>query len=302
MCAAFFDPSDAVFVASYAYGPFGEVIRATGPMAKLNPFRFSTKYTDDEDDLVYYGYRYYNPSTGRWLSRDPLLSKSVHEDDSEPDEVVDTENGQMVFVNNDPISQIDAFGLWPSASPWYGMLINGGTFIPFTHENANNRVIPGSSSDIATLNAATVFVDGDQGASYESTAKHAMSSPGEPKQLARVMANLWVAKTLTMAQQNLCPCTGGNRQTALWYFGLALHTVQNSTSPAHHGFQKWRGLSTLADRVLAIHHVARECFDPGTGSNLDKATAWLWSFLQCPAPSLPPDFFMFPADHGSWYN
>jgi RHS repeat-associated protein len=41
-------------------------------MAKLNPFRFSTKYDDDETDLLYYGYRYYNPSTGRWLSRDPL--------------------------------------------------------------------------------------------------------------------------------------------------------------------------------------------------------------------------------------
>ena len=53
-------------------GPFGEVIRATGPMAKLNPFRFSTKYQDDESDLVYYGYRYYNASTGRWLSRDPI--------------------------------------------------------------------------------------------------------------------------------------------------------------------------------------------------------------------------------------
>jgi RHS repeat-associated protein len=53
-------------------GPFGEVIRATGPMAKVNPIRFSTKYQDDETDLLYYGYRYYNASLGRWLSRDPI--------------------------------------------------------------------------------------------------------------------------------------------------------------------------------------------------------------------------------------
>ena len=53
--------------ATYVYGPFGEVMRMTGPMARLNPFRFSTKYDDDETDLLYYGYRYYNPSTGRWL-------------------------------------------------------------------------------------------------------------------------------------------------------------------------------------------------------------------------------------------
>jgi RHS repeat-associated protein len=56
----------------YDYGPFGEVIRATGPMAKGNPFRFSTKYQDDESDLLYYGYRYYSASKGSWLSRDPL--------------------------------------------------------------------------------------------------------------------------------------------------------------------------------------------------------------------------------------
>jgi len=53
-------------------GPFGELIRASGPMAKVNPFRFSTKFHDDETDLSYYDYRYYNASTGRWLSHDPL--------------------------------------------------------------------------------------------------------------------------------------------------------------------------------------------------------------------------------------
>ena len=58
--------------ANYDYGPFGEVIRLSGPMAKLNPFRFSTKYEDDETDLICYPYRYYNPSTGRWLNRDIL--------------------------------------------------------------------------------------------------------------------------------------------------------------------------------------------------------------------------------------
>jgi RHS repeat-associated protein len=56
-------------------GPFGEVIRATGPMARANPFRFSTKYQDDESDLLYYGYRYYTAGTGRWLCEDPTGSR-----------------------------------------------------------------------------------------------------------------------------------------------------------------------------------------------------------------------------------
>jgi RHS repeat-associated protein len=59
-------------VATYAYGPFGEALRATGVMAKINCFRFSTKYQDDETDLLYYGYRYFKAAEGVWLDRDPI--------------------------------------------------------------------------------------------------------------------------------------------------------------------------------------------------------------------------------------
>jgi RHS repeat-associated protein len=106
-------------VANYEYGPFGEVIRATGPMAKVNPFRFSTKYDDDESDFLYYGYRYYNPSTGRWLSRDPL---------EEPGFIRITKNRRALtvrreqanaylFVANDSLSIVDYLGLNPSIPP-----------------------------------------------------------------------------------------------------------------------------------------------------------------------------------------
>ena len=56
--------------AAYEYGPFGESLRQEGPSAKVNPFRFSTKYTDDETGLNYYGRRYYDPRNGRFLGRD----------------------------------------------------------------------------------------------------------------------------------------------------------------------------------------------------------------------------------------
>jgi RHS repeat-associated protein len=56
--------------AEYEYGPFGETIRATGPAAAENVFRFSAKYTDAESGLLYYGYRYRNLVC--WLSRDPI--------------------------------------------------------------------------------------------------------------------------------------------------------------------------------------------------------------------------------------
>lgn len=70
--AGLVNTTNGTISANYEYGPFGEVIRATGPMARVSPFRWSTQYTDDETDLVCYLHRYYNPSTGRWLSRDPI--------------------------------------------------------------------------------------------------------------------------------------------------------------------------------------------------------------------------------------
>lgn len=70
--ATLVNAADGTEAARYEYGPFGESLRATGVMALINPFRFSTKYQDNESDLIYYGYRYYSQSTGRWLGKDPL--------------------------------------------------------------------------------------------------------------------------------------------------------------------------------------------------------------------------------------
>lgn len=56
----------------FEYGPFGELIRATGAKKDAFNFRFSTKYEDTEIGLLYYGYRYYNAEAERWLNRDPI--------------------------------------------------------------------------------------------------------------------------------------------------------------------------------------------------------------------------------------
>lgn len=59
-------------------------------------FRFSSKYTDQETGLVYYGYRYYSPGMGRWLNRDPIGEWG----------------GLNLFVAllNSPINTVDAYG------------------------------------------------------------------------------------------------------------------------------------------------------------------------------------------------
>ena len=59
-------------VANYEYGPFGETLSATSPAANANPWRFSTKPQDEETGLYYYGCRYFDTGSGRWLNRDPV--------------------------------------------------------------------------------------------------------------------------------------------------------------------------------------------------------------------------------------
>ena len=105
--------------AQYEYGPFGEVLRATGPMAKANPFRFSTKYQDDETDLLYYGYRYYNASTGRWICRDPNQDLGFRKQfyvkafgTMKPSKThARTADANSLFCANTPLNTFDIVGL-----------------------------------------------------------------------------------------------------------------------------------------------------------------------------------------------
>jgi RHS repeat-associated protein len=81
-------------------------------MATANPFRFSTKFQDDETGLLYYGYRYHDPSTGRWLNRDPLgeLGFEVMRHHRKVNPMGDGPN-PYAFVGNNPITRVDYFGL-----------------------------------------------------------------------------------------------------------------------------------------------------------------------------------------------
>jgi len=122
--------SDGTVSARYEYGPFGEPIRETGTFARSNPFRWSTKYWDPESDLVYYGYRYYSPSLGRWISRDPI------EEDA----------GLSVYgyARNSTVSSYDPLGLanfsWDSQG--FHIRDRGLTYMPVFNDNGTWDVMP----------------------------------------------------------------------------------------------------------------------------------------------------------------
>jgi len=95
---AFVQANDGHPRVQYEYGPFGEVLKATGVQASSHSFGWSTRYTDSESGIVQYPLRAYQPAIGRWLSRDPLQEKGGI--------------ALYLFVGNDPIDGMDPLGLF----------------------------------------------------------------------------------------------------------------------------------------------------------------------------------------------
>ncbi|MBQ7540600.1 MAG: RHS repeat-associated core domain-containing protein, partial [Bacteroidaceae bacterium] len=82
----------------FTYDPYGNVLEQAGAAADFLRFRFSTKYTDSEVGIVSYLMRFYKPSNGRWLNRDPI-------------EEYGGEN-LYAFCQNNPTSYYDVNGCW----------------------------------------------------------------------------------------------------------------------------------------------------------------------------------------------
>ena len=79
------------------YTPFGRLLSRSGTFASR--FAFSSKEWEPSAGLYYYGYRWYSPGLGRWLSRDPL------------GEQADPLHNLYRFVGNNPLNAVDPLGL-----------------------------------------------------------------------------------------------------------------------------------------------------------------------------------------------
>lgn len=90
------------------YDAFGEVLFDSDPGFFL-PIGFAGGLADPETGLVHLGYRDYEPASGRWTTRDPVLF----------------DGGQFnlyAYVGNSPVTFRDPLGLWClGGSGYYGM-------------------------------------------------------------------------------------------------------------------------------------------------------------------------------------
>ena len=222
--------------ATYDYNAFGETIQSEGVAALANPFRFSTKYTDDETGLLYYGFRYYQPQTGRWINRDPS----------------EEENGINLYgmVANDPINTIDPFGLWATGvhhaivEDWLDSSYEKYAWCCCT---LNVRALIKQGSD----NVDGVFSNGWPSFGWlaaQSSAKaneHGMARSGQSVPDAKasydtfIRFNEDVARILADRARSANDCAQVKK--ALVSLGRAFHPFTDELSPAHEGFQTWYG-------------------------------------------------------------
>lgn len=108
-----------------------------GSYAETNPFRFSSKYADDTTGLYYYGYRYYSPVVGRWLSRDPI-----------------GENGGTnlyAFVGNDGVNGWDYLGLKVS------VIVLGDSMTFGTHNKNTGQFFTGYAAYLTIKNTGNLW-------------------------------------------------------------------------------------------------------------------------------------------------
>ncbi len=101
--ACLLDHKNRKVVESYRYSAYGEekIInenrREISDSSVGNPWRYRGKRVDKETGLIYFGYRYYDPEIGRWISPDPLGT-------------IDGLN-LYAYAHNNPMTYVDYFGL-----------------------------------------------------------------------------------------------------------------------------------------------------------------------------------------------
>jgi RHS repeat-associated protein len=79
------------------YDSFGNILSDSDPTFRV-PFAFAGGLYDPDTGLVHFGYRDYDPDTGTWTAKDPILFKGG-------------DTNLFGYCLNDPVNWIDTFGL-----------------------------------------------------------------------------------------------------------------------------------------------------------------------------------------------
>ncbi|MCB1195691.1 RHS repeat-associated core domain-containing protein [bacterium] len=134
---------------SYRYDAFGNLIEQSGTAE--NDIRFSAKRYNSDISLSYFGARYYDALTGRFISRDPM-------------EYIDGPNMYILATNN-PLFWIDPWGLdtyyvnrkLGGDEPVGSYVLFSHTFIATTDKQGNLQNTYSWGNDVRDLKTPTKF-------------------------------------------------------------------------------------------------------------------------------------------------
>ncbi len=90
---------------SYTYDSFGNTTNSSGSLT--NFFRYSGREFDTETGLYYDRARYFDPTTGRFLSEDPI-------------EFAGGDVNLYRYVYNNAVNSTDPTGFFPKSDKWWG--------------------------------------------------------------------------------------------------------------------------------------------------------------------------------------
>ncbi|MBI4397802.1 MAG: RHS repeat-associated core domain-containing protein, partial [Candidatus Omnitrophica bacterium] len=106
--------SSGLVKGSYQYDAFGSLLttddpfQTTGGQARLTTFGYTGEEYDPETGLVYLRARYYDPSLGRFLTRDPVRGNTEETQSHNP----------YAYVQNNPVNYVDPTGMFGWGLLW----------------------------------------------------------------------------------------------------------------------------------------------------------------------------------------
>ncbi len=224
--------SKGALVERQTYDTYGNTAGST-----RTRYSYTGRERDSLTGLQYSRARFYDPQLGRFISEDPIgLEGGIN---------------PFMYVGNDPVDSRDPQGLWPSQGPFK------------IHQKILKRVLTGRATPEQLRIMMQEQEDFDKATQDEASAyKHAMRARWETPAAARKKANWFVRYNICNARRLAAT---GRMPEAMRLLSRAMHTLQDSTSPAHANFAvAWE--NTTIQFVNHLPHYVTENFDPGPRS------------------------------------
>jgi RHS repeat-associated protein len=127
------------------YDTFGNILQDTNPNFQV-PFGFAGGLHDTDTNLVHFGYREYDPYTGKWTTKDPIDFNGG-------------DSNLYGYVLQDPVNLVDPKGLNPLGLPWRQDSVGNGKSGKFPLGNGNTiyvdkngNIVPSKSATSNTHN------------------------------------------------------------------------------------------------------------------------------------------------------